>query len=34
MKAKTIEEMKNELWERAFVNVGDDRERVFIYRVG
>ena len=28
MKAKTIEEMKNELWERAFVNVGDDRERV------
>jgi|TARA_R100000149_G_scaffold64080_1_gene35720 hypothetical protein len=28
MKAKTIEGMKNELWERAFVNVGDDRERV------
>ena len=28
MKAKTIEGMKNELWEKAFVNVGDDRERV------
>tara|TARA_R100000353_G_C6381367_1_gene162012 strand:- start:38 stop:511 length:474 start_codon:yes stop_codon:yes gene_type:complete len=28
MKAKTIEGMKNELWERAFVNIGDDRERV------
>ena len=28
MKAKTIEGMKNELWEKAFVNVGDDHERV------
>jgi hypothetical protein len=28
MKAKTWQGMKNELWERAFVDVGDDRERV------
>jgi hypothetical protein len=28
MKAKTIEGMKNELWEKAFEDVGNDRERV------
>ena len=28
MKAKTIEGMKNELWEKAFEDIGNDRERV------
>ena len=28
MKAKTIEGMKNELWEKAFEDTGNDRERV------
>ena len=28
MKAKTIEGMKNEFWEKAFENVVNDRERV------
>ena len=28
MKAKTIEEMKNEMWEKAFEHVVNDRERV------
>jgi len=28
MKAKTIEGMKNELWEKAFEDTGNDRERI------
>lgn len=28
MKAKTIEGMKNEMWEKAFEDTGNDRERV------